>query len=405
MSVHAASRATFDLTERQQAFVGLLTTPLVTPGATPDLHRLVVRHASYLQVWAQRLGYRLVSVGSVHRLRRIPLPGSAAVPAGPHPPRRVLVLALLTAATLEDVTGDSVTIQSLSDAVRDASGTMRTAYDPERHAERRALVQALSLLTDVGVLERRTTRDDLMREWEDRGTGLGAGYRINRDALVLLVDPLDSRAGRAMSMTDDSEQLVRDTRSERILRMLVETQGLLLGDLTATERDYWRSQRQQLLRRACEMTGATAELRAEGAVLILSPDSPWSTAATVTFPAATADSWVALALLDAAIAHGSDAGEGGWREWPNSSVDTESAQVHTRLGDRLTKNLRESAEAVRSASERELIFAGLLTVRETGDWLIPAYAGRYRAAILHSQPPAQAALLPSTSGEDPPRDR
>ena len=94
MSVHAASRATFDLTERQQAFVGLLTTPLVTPGATPDLHRLVVRHASHLQVWAQRLGYRLVSVGSVHRLRRIPLPGSAAVPAGPHPPRRVLVLAL-----------------------------------------------------------------------------------------------------------------------------------------------------------------------------------------------------------------------------------------------------------------------------------------------------------------------
>ena len=111
-----------------------------------------------------------------------------------------------------------------------------------------------------------------------------------------------TRARPVCRADDDSDErtILRDTRSERLLRILVETQGLLLADLSPEDRDYWRSQRQLLLRRATEMTGASAELRAEGVVLVLPPDGPWSKEATVNFPAATADAWVALTLLDAA---------------------------------------------------------------------------------------------------------
>jgi len=396
VTVTGAGRATFDLTERQQAFVGLLTTPLVTPTATPELHRLVIRHRAGLAQWATRLGYRLVSVGAVHRLRRLPVAGEVAAPAGPHPSRRELVLALLVASCLEDVTGDTVTIQGLSDAARDAAAEGHTAYDPERHAERRTLVRALGLLTRFGVLERRTAREELVREWEDRGTGPGAGFRIDRDALVLLVDPADSRQARLPADDEvedevDDGTVLRDSRSERLLRVLVETQGLLLADLSPEDRDYWRSQRQLLLRRATEMTGGTAELRAEGAVLVLPPDGPWSKDATVNFPSATADSWVALALLDATASH-CRAAVGGSNVvvWASGAVDAEAEALHERLGDRLTAALRVGPEAIRAAAERELADAGLIRVTPDGDWQVLPYAGRYRDAVLHSHP-AEAA--------------
>lgn len=400
MTVTGAGRATFDLTERQQAFVGLLTTPLVTPTAAPELHRLVIRHRAGLAQWASRLGYRLVSIGAVHRLRRIPVAGEIAAPAGPHPSRRELVLALLVATCLEDVTGDTVTIQSLSDTARDLAADGHTAYDPERHAERRTLVRALGLLTTYGVLERRTAREELVREWEDRGTGPGAGYWINRDALVLLVDPADSRQARMpVGEEEDAGPVLRDTRSERLLRTLVETQGLLLADLSPADREYWRSQRQLLLRRATEMTGATAELRAEGAVLVLPPDGPWSKNATVNFPAASADSWVALTLLDAAASHGGvKEGDRSVVVWASDAVDAEAAAVHERLGDRLTAALRLGPEAIRAAAERELSDAGLIRVSDLGDWHVLAFAGRYRDAVLHAHP---AGATPDLTSEVP----
>ena len=265
----AAGRASFDLAEQQQAFVGLLTRPLLTPDVDPELHRRVGRHRPVLTTWAGRLGYRLVSIGSTFRLRRVPMDHAVAAPAGPAPPRRELVLALVVAACLEDITGDAVTIQDLSDAVRDAGALgEHTAYNPERRADRVTLVRALGRLTDLGVLARRTGREELVREWENSGQGPGAGYRVNRDALLLMVDPRDVALARPaegdLAEAPGPSDPDRDPRSATILRRLVETQGLLYTDLTPSELDYFRMQRQRLLARACEMTGATAEVRREG---------------------------------------------------------------------------------------------------------------------------------------------
>ena len=388
----AAGRASFDLAEQQQAFVGLLTRPLLTPDVDPELHRRVGRHRPVLTTWAGRLGYRVVSIGSTFRLRRVPMDHAVAAPAGPAPPRRELVLALVVAACLEDITGDAVTIQDLSDAVRDAGALgEHTAYNPERRADRATLVRALGRLTDLGVLARRTGREELVREWENSGQGPGAGYRVNRDALLLMVDPRDVALARpaegdpaeAPGLSDPD----RDPRSATILRRLVETQGLLYTDLSPSELDYFRMQRQRLLARACEMTGATAEVRREGVLLVLAPDGPHSQAATVDFPAVTAAAWVSLHLVDAAAAYaraGGPAPDGGTIRWPADLVDAAAAAVYERVAERLTVELRTGPDAVRASAEAVLRDAGLLETTPEGDWLVSPLAGRYRAASLHT---------------------
>ena len=370
----------FDLVEQQQAFVGLLTHPLLTREADPGLHRLVSRHRERLGQWSARLGYRLVAVGPTFRLRRSVQPGlTAAVPADERPGRRVLVLMLVVAAVLEDVRTDTVTIQAISDATRDATAVAGlTDYDPARRTDRKLLVDAVNRLGEHGVLRRRT-QDELLAGWEDSGTGLGAGYTINRDALLLLVDPSDltrARAARAVSEDD-----FPDTRGQQVLRRLVECQGLVFADLTPSERDYWRQQRTRLIRHAVEMTGGTVEQRAEAAVLVLPPDSTTARDATVDFPRASGAHWVSLRLLDEATrAH--SPGPDGRLHWPAGDVDRAAGHLVADLGGRLPKALRESGAAVRAAAQATLTTAGLLTVDPRGDWWLAPLAGRYRAAVL-----------------------
>lgn len=374
----------FDLVEQQQAFVGLLVHPLLTREIAPDLHRLVSRHRERLAQWNRRLGYRLVAVGPTFRLRRSASPGlPVAVPADERPRRRELVLALVVAAVLEDVRTDTVTIQAISDATRDATAVAGlTAYDPVRRPDRKLLVQAVSRLSEHGVLRRRT-RKEVLTGWEDSGTGPGAGYTINRDALLLLVDPSDLSRARAAAVPTDEDQ--PDTRGQHLLRQLVERQGLLFTDLTPSERDYWRQQRARLIRQAVEMTGGTVEQRAEAAVLVLPTEHTGGREATVDFPKVNGVHWVSLKLLDEG-ARSRAPDSDGRLHWPSAAVDAAAAALLGELGARLPKALQESPAAIRSAAEATLLPAGLLTVDTAGDWWLSPLAGRYRAASLTVTP-------------------
>jgi hypothetical protein len=82
------------LAEAQDAFVGLLTCPLVTARAKPQLFGAVLRRRSLVNEWAIRLGYRLVIAGAVIRLHRDPSGSqlTAAPPPWDPPSRRDLVL-------------------------------------------------------------------------------------------------------------------------------------------------------------------------------------------------------------------------------------------------------------------------------------------------------------------------
>lgn len=390
MSVMSFIRA--DLVERQAAFTGLLAHPLVTPWTQSDLYRLIHRHEHTLELWCGRLGYRLVRIDQGFRLRRVPISGKVATPRGLPQPRRPMVLALLAAAILEDHRQDSITLQEISDALRHFAAANRfTPYDPEHRSQRVSLVEAVRLLCVHGVLEQRTLHGDLLQTWERTGSGIGAGYVIHRDALVLLVDTRDVHL--VLEPADQAD----DTRGQRLLRELVETQALRPLSLPEAEQAYLASQRRRLVDQAEEMTGGTVELRADAWVLILPSDQGLEPALVVDFPEATAADWVALALLDA-VGRAASLQPDGVRSCPDEVVNRFAAELHVEHSARLTIALRESPASLRIAAETQLRAAGLLDVDDAEAWLLHPEAGRYRMADL--QLPRSGQPVPETLFEE-----
>jgi uncharacterized protein (TIGR02678 family) len=226
--------------QAQEAFVGLLAAPLLAARANPALFAALLRHRAIIGDWVARLGYRLVIAGRVARLHRDPAGPqlTAAPPPWDPPTRRDLVLVALTAAACED-TDSTTTVQALSDEVRALSvGTRVTSYDPDRRVERQAFVRSLGRLTELGILIRRTSDEALLRQWEDEGTGVGAGYEVDRDALLQFTDPYTVELALTPgSPTSEDEEASRiPTRSQRLLRVLVEDTALLYADLHRPDR-------------------------------------------------------------------------------------------------------------------------------------------------------------------------
>jgi uncharacterized protein (TIGR02678 family) len=301
-----ASQTTIDA---QTAFLALLTQPLLTPHKHPAWHRLARLHFRQLGEWSTRCGYRLVTVGLAVRLHRPPLAGQVAIPPPHEPPRRRdLVLTLCAAAACEDTDG-TTTVQQLSDQVRALTSVASTPvrpYNPDLRAERYALVRGLSRLEEIGVLRRRTSNDEALRAWEEDCVGAGAGYEVDRDALLQLTDPsivhAQLRPPAAAVDLEAAADTARETRRRRLLRLLLETPVLLFDDLDPADADYARNQRVQLAHAVVEMTGGHVQMRDEGMLLVLPPDRPASFAATLDWPRATAASTLTLLLLDRVLA-------------------------------------------------------------------------------------------------------
>jgi uncharacterized protein (TIGR02678 family) len=372
--------------QAQEAFVGLLGTPLLAARIQPTLFAGVLRHCAAVSDWAARLGYRLVIAGNVARLHRDPAgPARTAAPPPWDPPaRRDLVLLALAAAACED-TDASTTVQELSDEVRALSaGSRVAAYDPDRRAERQAFVRALDRLAGLGILIRRTTDDALLRQWEEEGTGVGAGFEVDRDALLQFTDPYtvelalapgQQHAGDPGAGGDDESPRLH-TRSQRMLRVLVEDTALLYADLHPLDAEYARGQRCWLAGQAADMTGGIVEIRVEGMLLRLPEDRLTTSTLTPMFPAATAGRWFALKVLDASAAEGSP-DESGRIALSSAQVDGVTERVYVGNFGALTKELKESPARLRSVVER--ILAGLGLIRTNGDgWIILPVAGRYR---------------------------
>lgn len=370
-----------DLVQRQVAFTGLLAHPQVAPWLDPALYALVTRYEKDLETWCARLGYRLVRIDSAIRLRRVPLADGVALPAGRAPARRRLVLALLAAAVLEDVRADSVTLQEISDSVRRfASVNGLATYDPEARHHRVDLVEGVRLLVAHGVLEQRTHREELLGDWQRSGQGIGAGYLIHRDALVLLVNTQDAELALAPPSGGDDHD-VTGARRARLLRQLVECQALTVGDLSDEDRTYLIAQRARLVDQAEEMTGGTVEVRSDAWMLILPSDQDLDPELFVGFPAPTAADWVSLALLDAVVGQAEPHGRGDRVVTPEQVAEA-AAQLHAEHAARLTVALRDSPSALVEAAASRLADAGLLELAPDGAWLLRPAAGRYRAAHL-----------------------
>lgn len=385
MSMGGFSRT--DVGAKQTAFVGLLQHPQVTPWATPILFSLVVRHEADLTRWSGRLGYQLVRVDQTYRLRRTPIGGEVAMPDGFPPPRRPHVLALAAAAILEDQRVDSITLQEISDAVRQFVAVHELSpYDPEVRTHRRALVEGVRLLQDHGVLENRIATQEILISWERQGIGIGGGYLIHRDALVQLVDTRNVELALSPAESDPTA-----TRYQRLLRELVETQALYPGCMSEEDQTYLARQRSQLVDRVEEMTGGTVEVRLDAWILVLPDDNEFARASSIAFPDTTADAWVALAMLDALVPHGLPTEVPGHLRCDSRQVDDAARELHSRRGSQLTVALRESPAVVRQRAQYKLVEAGLLHTGSDGAWLLTPAAARYRDAELNTAAAATAA--------------
>jgi uncharacterized protein (TIGR02678 family) len=371
--------------DAQDAFVGLLTAPLVSARVDAARFGAVLKHRALLSEWCARLGYRLVFAGAVARLHRDPIgpQRTAAPPAWNPPPRRVLVLAALIAAACEG-TDITTTVQILSDEVRALSaspGARITPYNPDRRPERQAFIRGLDQLTALGILLRCTSDEALLRQWEEEGTGVGGGFEIDQDALLQFTDPhtvgLAFQPTADESASDEEATAVRiATRSQRLLRTLVEDTVLLYADLHPLDAEYARSQRSWLAGHAADMTGGTVEMRAEGMLLRLPTDRPASAAATVQFPAATAAPWFALKMLDAATS-GRLPDESGRLAISQTEVEAIAERVYKDHYGALTKVMKESHAKMLGIAQQVLLGAGLITATSTG-WVVLPVADRYR---------------------------
>jgi len=377
--------------EAQDTFVALLTTPFVSARVAPARFTAVLQHRAQLTEWTGRLAYRLVIAGSVARLHRDPAgPQRTAAPAmGAPPSRRALTLVALTAAACEDA-DMTTTVQALSDEVRAISaapGARVMPYNPDRRTERQAFLRGVSQLARLGILLRRTTDEALLRQWEEDGTGVGAGFEVDRDALLQFTDPHTVALALRQSEVDEGDDDGNDglkstlgtrtaTRSQRMLRTLVEDTALLYADLHPEDAEYARGQRSWLTGHASDMTGGTVEIREEGMLLRLPPDRAASAAATVPFPAATATPWFALKMLEAVVTGRSPDDDG---RVPLTSDDVETAAERVYIGNfgALTNDLKKSPLVMLAAVEPVLTEAGLVPVSDAG-WTVLPVAGRYR---------------------------
>jgi uncharacterized protein (TIGR02678 family) len=409
----------------RQTFLRLLCCPLVTAYIDTQLYRDVLRYAKQIDGYCKRLEYRRTHLGGAIRLVRNPVLGAVTAPTRPLdlPSKRVLVLTALLAAACEEVEG-GVTLVKLSDLVHEISANtdrQMTPYDPDLLGERRALVKATAFLEFWGVLRKRATLIADAHEWAEARTGIGAGYDVDREALLLFVTP-DTIALAAhqqaqleqVSTDDDPNGSVADgpshggdpdgaspaaiwesrrqtTRVVRHLRALVETPALLYADLPPDEADLARGQRGLRADTVTSLIGGSLEARAEGLVWISREDE---CPATVIWPTAKTESWAALMAAD-------KAGRDGLRDPDGFTHLTSSREVDELLED-LTQwkghlfrvELRDDPAALRKAIEATLRWLGLLRTGNDGSWRLSPVAGRYRDPEL-----IEPVSAPHTDGE------
>lgn len=358
--------------ERQRAFTGLLTHPVIDRYRHPDLWPLVRRHRVILTEWfSSRLGYRLVVTEAGARLFRLPSGGRVLAPRPVDPPpRRALVLAILAAAAAEDAE-DVTTTQDLSDRVRALSRhdeVPLAGYDPDRFAERQQFVRAVGILIMVGALRPVGRGADDQREgWAHHRHSIGGAYRIERELLLRMVDPtcLESALGAEAPQPE-----VRFA----VMRRLLELPLCLLDDLDDAERAYLANQRHRIIAWCDEMTGWVVEQRREGLALI----APAEQDTDLAFPRLRAVDFATLMMLDDLRRVAADAADGLLDD-----LDVHRAAGRVRLGHpkAMTKDL-DSDAAVADRTMEMMRALDLVRPVSEGCWRLTAAAARFRSPTV-----------------------
>ncbi|MFC8796899.1 DUF2398 family protein [Promicromonospora sp. NPDC057138] len=412
-------------------FLRFLVRPLVSAHVDRPLFRDIQRYAKQIDGYCRRLDYQRTRMGDAVRLVRNPVMGtvSAPPPRLDLPSRRVLTLTTLLAAACEEVEG-GVTLVRLSEIVAEitrSTDRALTPYDPDRLTERRALAKAAEQLEHWGILRKRATLVADLQEWTDSRTGIGAGYDVDRDALLLFVtpgtitlaayqedqlaqapqvraqrfgttawnsaldaaEPPESEPAEDPGQDEESPAAIWETQRQatrvvRHLRALVETPALLYGDLLPDEAELARVQRGLRAETVLGLIGGSIEARSEGLVWISTEvDCP----ATVDWPTHKTESWAALMIADKAGRDGHRDAD-GFVHLDTRDVDHIVEDLLDWKGHLFRKDLQGRPAETRTAAEEVLRWLGMLRTGPDGSWRLSPVMGRYRDPELIEPSPA-----------------
>jgi len=418
--------------QRARAIRALLARPLLDRAAGDDFTAVVV-HAEWLQRWFDdKCGWVLMVDGrhGYARLRKVPASDDSRRGLRTHRTsrrpftRRRYALLCVAAAVLSDTTRPQISLRDLVERVT-AAGADRSGLEPftaTRRDERVALVDALEVLLDLGVLRLLESRGDYSSEEsanalydiDDRRLGqlitapqspalvrslpelmhedrYGARHPENGPAGSVRRSPaaeLPETRGipalqRSLALaaagaaTGTEEQLRRRIR-HRIMRRLLDDPVLYLADLTEAERSYLQVTVASITTWVRE-AGMVLERRREGWAVI----DPDDLATDVRFPEGNDVVKHAALLLVAALAP----------EDPRAATTVRHprASAELVLADRLraqpgwARAYQDSGGAGRLAAAALELLAGLGLARvdATGLELLPA-AGRYRPRLAEA---------------------
>lgn len=298
----AVGVADTELASYQRAVRVLLTHTLVTakhPGPE-DLER-IRRWAQHLQADLGALaGYRLEVMQSavrlVRRLDRLDRTQPLDCNGRAFDRRRYAYLCLSLAAFGR--AGSQITLTDLAGHVRSLAAEIPgLGFDPDKHAQRMAFVDAVLHLETVGAV---STADGSTSSWQRDPIAGEALYDIDREVCHLLFMParVVQHVRTVGDFLETTLPLGRDARRaatrQRLVRLLLEFPIIYFDDLSDGERRYLHTEARELATDLVRLTGAQLERRAEGLALI-------DTAASFTdlrFPGTGTPAHVALLLAE-----------------------------------------------------------------------------------------------------------
>ncbi len=266
--------------EVREAARALLMAPVLDRDGGPALGAVRRHRAELAKLFADELGYRLdASRPALVRLAKAVGPGHVprglATRSGRRFDRRRYALVCLVLGVLERE-GERTTAARLFREVTTRSADIDgVAFSADVAADRRAFIQAVQAVVDLGVLELAEGDEERFARAQEGGDAL---YRVDRDRLGLLpavVMPpslADSPSAVLAEPYPDTDDGRVRRRRHRVMRALVEQPVLYAGDLEADEQEYLTRQRARIEHLLAERFGLILEVRHEGWVAV-DPDA------------------------------------------------------------------------------------------------------------------------------------
>ena len=375
--------------ETREAARALLMAAVLDPGSAHSL-ALTRRHRAELaRLFADEVGYRLdASRPTLVRLAKAVGPGH--VPRGlatrngrPFDVRRYALVCLVLGVLERE--GERTTAARLFREVATRAADIEgLAFSTDVAADRRAFVQAVQAVVDLGVLELAEGDEERFARSQDGGDAL---YRVDRDRLGLLpavVMPPSLAGSPEAVLTEpypDTEDGRVRRRRHRVMRALVEQPVVYADDLEPDELDYLTRQRGRIERVLAEQFGLTLEVRAEGWVAV-DPDSELT---DVRWPDYGTAETAALRLCDELRARRL---RGEPERWPRSEVASFVAGLAAEYAGYWRRDTTDGTGAAALADEAIAIL-GALRLAESDDGALVARPAAARFAAV--DPPASRA--------------